>query len=107
MPAVAAVGELEGLEAQPSRRRQTAWGCSKCKVNLCSELCFAAFDHVHCCHRREVVVQDAQVQEVVMPPMEQCAPAMDSGRRPGGSEELLAGLGVEPKGAPKGAFGSK
>ena len=50
-----------GREMQPARRVQTAWGCSKCKVNLCSELCFAAFDHINACQRRELVVQYARV----------------------------------------------
>ena len=72
-------------EEQPKWRRQTAWGCAGCKVNLCSWACFLAFDHVHRCQRRGQVVQYARVvpESVVGPRVE--SPAMGgAGRRRGG-----------------------
>ena len=38
------------------------YGCSGCKVNLCSWACFKAWDHINHCASRELVVQYARVQ---------------------------------------------
>ena len=110
---------MEGREFQPMMRRQTIMGCSKCKVNLCSEACFAAFDHIHRCSRHELVVQFARVQSSVGLPTELQqtrvpvdSPATEAGPsrrgRSGGADDLAAGVGVEPArggrgGARKGA----
>ena len=51
-------------EERPAFRRQTAWGCAGCKVNLCSWACMLAWDHQNQCQRREVVLQYAQTQAV-------------------------------------------
>ena len=56
---------------QLSWRRQTAWGCAGCKVNICSWACFVAYDHVHHCSTRGLTVQYARVKDVVGPPTEQ------------------------------------
>jgi hypothetical protein len=56
---VSATGEK--FDAQPARRRQTHFGCSKCKVNICSWECFQAFDHINRCSTRELVVQFGSV----------------------------------------------
>ena len=34
-------------ESQPLFRRQTHFGCAGCRVNLCSQACFQAYDHVN------------------------------------------------------------
>ena len=47
---------------EPLWRKQTMYGCAGCKVNICSWLCFKAWDHKNQCSRRELVVQYAQVQ---------------------------------------------
>ena len=59
-----------GQEGVPAWRRQTHFGCSHCAVNLCSWACFRAWDHVHCCARRELTLQYAREKDVVGPPTE-------------------------------------
>ena len=88
---------------------------SASKVNLCSELCFAAFDHVHRCQRRELVVQYARVApgSEVGPDTEPACPACDSPSGPStgggeprrrgrsGGEKVVEGrdFGWKPRGA--------
>jgi hypothetical protein len=108
----ASVGRTRTRGAAIPTCTQTAWGCSRCKVNICSELCFRAFDHVHCCRRRELVVQYARVatDSVVGPAVEpvptpptrpaqaragSAPPSARRGRSGGGGAEGLAeGVGV-------------
>ena len=88
----------EGRPEQPARRVQTAWGCSKCKVNLCSELCFREFDHIHCCMRRELVVQYArEVPGGEVGPATEPVPArVESPATAGGEPRRRGRSGAEP-----------
>ena len=54
--------EAPGRPEQPGKRKQTIFGCAGCQVNLCTEACFKAFDHINRIPRRSLVVQFARIE---------------------------------------------
>lgn len=98
-----AFGKPDAFATFESACGQTVMGCSHCAVNLCSWACFKAWDHVHGCSRREVVVQYARPKEAVGPPTEQ----VEGGKRRGRSSGEASGGGGDFRKAPSGRpFGS-